>query len=232
MNVTRPRWTRLVSRAPGSCMGGSPGPPVRAPGWSVWQDTSARWPGSGGVSTCQRWPSAPPERRSPGRTTETVPPSSRRRSWESRRSSPDAMRPATVSVGLVSPRSTCESMGAETPERSARSRRERSIPSRSARTREPNGVPASIRAYAIAYKRPTGKETRMAFDQSKIGRLAADLMDNLERHIEEDAEIGDVCLVVELISEGGSQVVSQFSSPRAHVNLGLLEVARSALMPD
>jgi hypothetical protein len=72
----------------------------------------------------------------------------------------------------------------------------------------------------------------MAFDQSKIGRLAADLMDNLERHIEEDAEIGDVCLVVELISEGGSQVVSQFSSPRAHVNLGLLEVARSTLLPD
>jgi hypothetical protein len=57
-------------------------------------------------------------------------------------------------------------------------------------------------------------------------------MDNLERHIEEDAEIGDVCLVVELISEGGSQVVSQFSNPRAHVNLGLLEVARSTLLPD
>jgi hypothetical protein len=72
----------------------------------------------------------------------------------------------------------------------------------------------------------------MAFDQSKIGRLAADLMDNLERHIEEDAEIGDVCLVVELMSEGGSQVVSQFSNPRAHVNLGLLEVARSTLLPD
>ena len=72
----------------------------------------------------------------------------------------------------------------------------------------------------------------MAFDQSKIGRLAADLMDNLERHIEADAEIGDVCLVVELISEGGSQVVSQFSNPRAHVNLGLLEVARSTLLPD
>jgi len=72
----------------------------------------------------------------------------------------------------------------------------------------------------------------MPFDQSKIGRLAADLMDNLERHIEEDAEIGDVCLVVELISEGGSQVVSQFSSPRAHVNVGLLELAKSTLMPD
>ena len=62
--VTRPRWTRLVSRAPGSCIGGSPGPPVRAPGWTVWQETSARWPGSGGVRISQRWPSAPPERRS------------------------------------------------------------------------------------------------------------------------------------------------------------------------
>ena len=32
------------------------------------------------------------------------------------------MRAATVSVGLVSPRSTCESIGALTPLRSARSR--------------------------------------------------------------------------------------------------------------
>ena len=87
-----------------------------------------------------------------GRTTLTVPPSSRRSSWESRSSSPAAMRPAIVSVGLVSPRSTCESIGAETPERSARSRSERSIDSRSARTRDPTGVPTSIRAYVIAYK--------------------------------------------------------------------------------
>ena len=44
---------------------------------------------------------------------------------------------ATDSVGLVSPRSTWESIGAETPQRSARSRSERSIASRSARTRGP-----------------------------------------------------------------------------------------------
>jgi hypothetical protein len=47
------------------------------------------------------------------------------------------MRPATASVGLVSPRSTCESIGALTPERSARSRSDKSIASRSARTRGP-----------------------------------------------------------------------------------------------
>ena len=47
------------------------------------------------------------------------------------------MRAATCSVGLVSPRSTWESIGAETPERTARSRSERSIASRSAFTRGP-----------------------------------------------------------------------------------------------
>ena len=39
---------------------------------------------------------------------------------------PEAIRVATDSVGLVSPRSTWESIGADTPQRSARSRSERS----------------------------------------------------------------------------------------------------------
>ena len=47
------------------------------------------------------------------------------------------MRAATVSVGLVSPRSTCESIGAHTPLRSARSRSESPLASRSALTRAP-----------------------------------------------------------------------------------------------
>ena len=47
------------------------------------------------------------------------------------------MRAATVSVGLVSPRSTCESIGALTPLRSARSRSESPEDSRSAFTRAP-----------------------------------------------------------------------------------------------
>ena len=69
------------------------------------------------------------------------------------------MRLATWSVGLVSPRSTWLSIGADTPERSARSRSERSIASRSARTRGPMWIvrsSSSIRAmriqvYVIAY---------------------------------------------------------------------------------
>ena len=50
-------------------------------------------------------------------------------------SSPAAIRAATASVGLVSPRSTWESIGALTPQRSARSRSDRSIASRRAFTR-------------------------------------------------------------------------------------------------
>ena len=47
------------------------------------------------------------------------------------------MRAATVSVGLVSPRSTCESIGALTPLRSASSRSDSDSDSRSAFTRTP-----------------------------------------------------------------------------------------------
>ncbi len=70
------------------------------------------------------------------------------------------MRLATDSVGLVSPRSTWLSIGADTPERSARSRSDSAIASRSARTRGPIWVWASScsavvmkRLYVIAYAR-------------------------------------------------------------------------------
>src|SRR4051794_18276356 len=65
------------------------------------------------------------------------------------------MRAATCSVGLVSPRSTWLSIGADTPDRPARSRSERSSPSRSALIRGPMramvGSAADTRAYAITY---------------------------------------------------------------------------------
>ena len=67
----------------------------------------------------------------------TAPDSSRRSSCESRSSRPAAIRAATVNVGLVSPRSTCESIGALTPLRSARSRSESPEDSRNAFTRAP-----------------------------------------------------------------------------------------------
>ena len=70
---------------------------------------------------------SPPRRRSRARTIETAPPSSRRSSCRGADRGPAAIRAATCSVGLVSPRSTWLSIGAETPERSARSRRHRSM---------------------------------------------------------------------------------------------------------
>src|SRR3954471_2220313 len=84
---------------------------------------------------------------------ETVPSSSRRRSWLRRSSRPEAMRAATWSVGLVSPRSTWLSIGADTPERSERSRSERSIASRSALTRGPTAEIAGSAAAAITFVR-------------------------------------------------------------------------------
>src|SRR4051794_9068556 len=59
------------------------------------------------------------------------------------------MRLATCRVGLVSPRSTWLSIGAETPERSARSRSERSIASRRAFTRGPTAATVGSAAVAI-----------------------------------------------------------------------------------
>src|SRR3954447_13201239 len=63
------------------------------------------------------------------------------------------MRDATCSVGLVSPRSTWLSIGAETPERSARSRNERSIASRSDLTRGPTAEIAGSAAATITLVR-------------------------------------------------------------------------------
>jgi hypothetical protein len=66
----------------------------------------------------------------------------------------------------------------------------------------------------------------MALDQIKVGQLTADLMENLEQRYGDDSEIGDVCLIVEVVGPHGSEVTTQCSSPRRHVNLGLLAVAR------
>src|SRR5690348_14019590 len=75
----------------------------------------------------------------------TAPSSSRRSSWDRRSSRPSAIFAASASVGLVSPRSTCESIGALTPLRSARSLSERSIASRRLLTRAPS-VPSAVTA--------------------------------------------------------------------------------------
>ena len=151
--------TTAVSRLPGSCIGGSSGPPVAAPG----------------ASACSRDLGALAGQRR-GQDLVAVARARRRRAAlagahdghavalvEAQQLREAAARarwrswPATASVGLVSPRSTWESIGAETPLRSARSRSERSIPSRSARMRDPtdgrSAACAAIGAEAIVAMR-------------------------------------------------------------------------------
>src|SRR3954447_17472699 len=148
--MTWPFSTSAVSRVPGSWMGGSPGVPVAPPASSTWRESSARCPGSGAVRPSWRCParvSPPLWRPLPARVTVTAPSSSRRSSCDRRSSRPSAILPATGSVGLGSPRSTWESIGALTPLRWARSRSERPIASRRALTRGP----IVIQTYVIAY---------------------------------------------------------------------------------
>src|SRR6202050_2365538 len=65
------------------------------------------------------------------------------------------MRAATVRVGLVSPRSTCESLAALTPLRSARSRSDRPADSRSAFTRAPTTGGDKAKAWSGGVSRVT-----------------------------------------------------------------------------
>jgi hypothetical protein len=70
----------------------------------------------------------------------------------------------------------------------------------------------------------------MAIDQAPIGRLTARLMDRLEREYDE-GEIGSVVLIVDLVSPVyGHRVTADFSDPRSHVNVGLLEVTKHAVL--
>jgi hypothetical protein len=66
----------------------------------------------------------------------------------------------------------------------------------------------------------------MAFDQTKLGNLAAQVMDQLEQDYGAEAEIGDACLIVEVLSSRGSEVTVRTTNPRRHVTLGLLDFAQ------
>ena len=72
ISARAPLRTTAVSRLPGSCIGGSSGPPVAAPASRVCSETSARWPGSGGVSSSKRCPPRLERRRPPARLIDDV----------------------------------------------------------------------------------------------------------------------------------------------------------------
>ncbi len=70
----------------------------------------------------------------------------------------------------------------------------------------------------------------MPIDQWKIGQIAQELMAEIEESTGDQGEIGAVCLIVEVTTpDGVSSVHTRSSEGRAHIQLGLLEIARMGI---
>jgi hypothetical protein len=72
----------------------------------------------------------------------------------------------------------------------------------------------------------------VAFDQSRIGQLTAQLMDTLDAQYGEECEFGDLVVVTEVLGSHGSHVITHSDQGRKHVTLGLLEIAERSLLAD
>jgi hypothetical protein len=74
----------------------------------------------------------------------------------------------------------------------------------------------------------------MAFDQSKIGQHITGQMEALEKDFGDDAEIGDICTVVEIIVPQGDETFQTQTrvrfTGRPHVGIGLLRQAEQSLL--
>lgn len=65
----------------------------------------------------------------------------------------------------------------------------------------------------------------MTMDQSKLGRVVAEQMEAIEEDHGEECEIGDVCVIVEVLCPENSTVRVRCSDQRPHIRLGLLTQA-------
>jgi hypothetical protein len=68
----------------------------------------------------------------------------------------------------------------------------------------------------------------MALDQSKVGRHMAEQMEAIEADFGEkegDFEIGDICTIVEVRGEEGSEVRVRHSASSPHGMLGIIKFA-------
>jgi len=65
----------------------------------------------------------------------------------------------------------------------------------------------------------------VTMDQSKLGQVVAEQMEAIEEDHGEECEIGDVCVIVEVLCPDESTVRVRASDRRAHVRLGLLLTA-------
>jgi hypothetical protein len=77
----------------------------------------------------------------------------------------------------------------------------------------------------------------MAFDTSKAGKLVAEQMEALENDFGDDAEIGEICTVVEVrVPQGNDMFESQVRvrySGHPFFIMGMLDIARKSMTgPD
>jgi hypothetical protein len=70
----------------------------------------------------------------------------------------------------------------------------------------------------------------MPIDQTKLGEVVAEQMEALEREYGEDAEIGDVCTIVEVLSPDGWTVRVRNSAGRPHIGIGLTRMAERVML--
>jgi hypothetical protein len=62
----------------------------------------------------------------------------------------------------------------------------------------------------------------MTMDQSKLGQVVAEQMEAIEEDHGEECEIGDVCVIVEVVCPEESTVRVRSSDRRPHIRTGLL----------
>lgn len=65
----------------------------------------------------------------------------------------------------------------------------------------------------------------MTLDQSKLGQVVAEQMEAIEQDHGEECEIGDVCVIVEVLCPEASTIRVRTSDQRPHIRLGLLAQA-------
>jgi hypothetical protein len=70
----------------------------------------------------------------------------------------------------------------------------------------------------------------MALDQTKIGEVVTEQMAALELQYGEDCEIGDLCIIVEILGPHGSTVRLRSNATGSHTIIGLLRVAETTIL--
>lgn len=67
----------------------------------------------------------------------------------------------------------------------------------------------------------------MTLNTTRVGRVVAEQMEDLEALFGEDYEIGNVCTVVEVVGPHGTQVSVRSNGVRRHALLSLLRTAEA-----